>query len=233
MIGLVILFIILLIVIIIRYTLTITHITNTQPISSIKQRLQPGDIILYSSEAKTWKESFNQWMARIYLGSEFSHIGIVVFIHGIPYVWDTSPFFKEYHSSIRHSNSSRKESGFSKWDDVVRSHKGYLAIRHMKKPLDNEKLWHWTKELSKQTYYHASFLSIIKSRLFPGEILYHVNDDQSLTLKNQTTYINCCEGVTLILKLMNIDLHAERGAMFEPFLRIPSPIFGPIIHLVD
>lgn len=163
------------------------------------KHLRSGDLILYSTHnIDRW---FRRQLVRLYSASEWSHIGLLVKHNNVWWVWDVSNHpSRDRHGEIqRWSPTGDSDSGFTKLDDLLQHHQGYLAYRRIKDlPLiSDEQWWQTCIDVGHNVQWKFSSVEKLSNWLSDSPTPLDVGKKEGLS---------CYESVALVLHRCGVDL---------------------------
>ena len=198
------------------------HVPKIKKIQNLNEiELESGDLVLLSNYSSWFKGHTlcNNMIRLVANGGEWNHAAIVIKIDGEPYIYDTSPYYKEW-IEYDFTQNSKKESGFIKFSKYVNEINGYLGVRKLK-----------TKYVSDR----STFADIVhvhnKNMEFYGPIVNVLNLSKK-HIKNVKYKYNCCQAVASIYNDAGIEYeHFHSDMLLGPLVDPQCPLFDEIVHI--
>jgi hypothetical protein len=190
------------------------------------ERLQTGDLLLFSNyKSPNLGNNLKKFFIQLYSGSEWTHVGLVFRVGHHVLVWETTPQGTNLNADKnRFSPHDNPYCGFSKLEDVIQYHRGYLGfkplLRHkIQNPETfNHQLIQNCLVVDKYNSYHWS----ITCKLWNGIILQELLHECENRL-----YLSCYESIILIFNMTGIPLFENhRGVLFSDLIN-NTTYFGP------
>ncbi len=198
------------------------HVPNITKIQNLNElELESGDLVLLSNYSSWYKGQpiFNNMIRLFGNGGEWNHAAIVIKIDGQPYIYDTSPYYKEW-IDYDFTQNSKKESGFIKFSKYVSNINGYLGVRKLK---------------TKYVLDRSTFVDIVhvhnKNMEFYAPMINVLNLSKK-HIRNVKYKYNCCQAVASIYNDAGIEYeHFHSDMLLGPLVDPQCPLFDDIVHI--